>query len=650
MERTQKGLFDKPFTQGDSLMSIRTAARGRLLPIALIFGAAALFSGPASAQIAQGKAKFVGNVTGSSVPANFSTYWNQVTSENSTKWGSVEGTRGTMNWAGADAAYNFAQANGYKFKFHTFVWGSQYPSWLTSLTSAQQRTEIEEWIRLACQRYPNTWAIDVVNEPIKTALPFSAALGGAGTTGWDWVITAFQIARTNCPNAKLLINEYGTENDPPVRATYKTIINLLKARGLIDGIGIQAHYFNIDNMNRAAVTSMLDDYATLGLDVFASELDIVGPGGDAGQLAKYQDVFPGFWEHSAVKGITLWGYIVGQTWRDGTGLVTTGGVERPAMTWLKGYVSGSGGGDTQAPSVPANLTAPSTTASSISLAWTASTDNVGVTGYQILRAPGASGGTFAQIATSTTNSYVNTGLAASTTFRYQVRAVDAAGNASAVSNTVTAATQAGGGDAQAPSVPANLTAPSTTTTSVSLAWTASTDNVGVTGYQILRAPGASGGTFTQIATSTTNSYVNTGLTANTTYRYQVRATDAAGNVSAVSNTATATTQTGGTGGGCSIAATVQTQWQSGYVIEPARVTNTGTSTINSWAVTFTLPTGHAITGSWNAVLTVNGQTVTARNASYNGTVAAGGNTAFGFQVSRPNGNTLLPSGYACTTP
>jgi cellulase/cellobiase CelA1 len=183
-----------------------------------------------------------------------------------------------------------------------------------------------------------------------------------------------------------------------------------------------------------------------------------------------------------------------------------------------------------------------------------------------------------------------------------------------------------------------------------LAWSASTDNVGVTGYQILRAPGTSGGTFTQIATSTSNSYVNTGLTANTTYQYQVRATDAAGNVSAVSNTATATTQAGGTGGGCSVAATVQTQWQSGYVIEPARVTNAGSSTINSWTVTFTLPAGHAVTGSWNAALSVNGQTVTARNASYNGTLNAGGSTTFGFQVSRPNGNTMLPSGYACTTP
>jgi endo-1,4-beta-xylanase len=626
-------------------MFSKAAAIGGLIAFACL-------SVTANAQMANGKPKFVGNVTANSVPANFNTYWNQITPENATKWGSVEGTRNTMNWAAADAAYNHAQTNGYKFKFHTFVWGSQFPNWLTNsgLTQAQQRAEIEQWMQLACQRYPNTWAIDVVNEPIKTAMPFKAALGGDGTTGWDWVITSFQLARQYCPNALLLINEYGTENDPPVRNTYKNIINLLKARGLIDGIGIQAHYFNIDNMNRSAVTTMLNDYATLALDVWVSELDIVAGGSDAGQLAKYQDVFPGFWEHSAVKGITLWGYIVGQTWRDGTGLVTTSGQERPAMTWLKDYVSGSiTPGDTQAPSTPAGLVASGTTSSSISLAWTASTDNVGVTGYQILRAPGASGGSFAQVGTSSTPSFTNSGLASSTTFRYQVRAIDAAGNVSAVSNTVTAATQGGGTDTQAPTAPANLAAGSSTASSISLSWTASTDNVGVTGYQILRAPGISGGTFTQVGTSTGAAFNNTGLTASTTYRYQVRATDAAGNLSAVSSTVTATTQ-GGTGGGCSITPTVQTQWGTGYVIEPARVTNTGSSQINGWTVTFTLPAGHSIMGSWNTVLTVSGQTVTARNVSHNGTLAAGGSGTFGFQVQRPNGNTALPSGYACSSP
>ena len=234
-------------------------------------------------------------------------------------------------------------------------------------------------------------------------------------------------------------------------------------------------------MNRAAVTTMLNDYATLGLDVYVSELDIIANNTEAGQLAKYQDVFPGFWEHPSVKGVTLWGYIVGQTWVDGSGIVNSNGTDRQAMTWLKGYVAGTGGGDTQPPSTPAGLVSPSQTSTSISLSWTPSTDNVGVTGYQVLRAPGTSGGTFTQVGTSTTNSFNNSGLTASTTFRYQVRATDAAGNVSAVSNTVTATTQGGGGDTQPPTAPTNLAAPSTTSSSVSLTWSASTDNVGVTG-------------------------------------------------------------------------------------------------------------------------------------------------------------------------
>lgn len=635
-------------------MDIRTVARGRFLSIALTICAAAFFALPAQAQIDPPGGKFLGNVTGNSVPANFGTYWNQVTPENATKWGSVEGTRNTMNWAAADAAYNWAQTNGYPFKFHTFVWGSQFPNWLTNsgLTAAQQRAEIEQWIQLACQRYPNMTAVDVVNEPIKTALPWSAALGGAGSTGWDWVITAFQLARQHCPNAQLLINEYGTENDPPVRQQYKNIISLLQARGLIDGIGIQAHYFNIDNMNRSAVTTMLNDYATMNLPIWVSELDIVAGGTDAGQLAKYQDVFPGFWEHSAVRGVTLWGYIVGQTWRDGTGLVTTGGQERPAMVWLRGYVGGGNPQpDTQPPSTPSGLTVSGSTTTSISLAWTASTDNVGVTGYQVWRAPGASGGTFAQVGTSTTTTFSNGGLTAGQTFRYQVRAVDAAGNQSAFSSTVTGQTQTGGGDTQPPTVPGNFRITGTTANSISLAWNASTDNVGVTGYQIFRAAGASGGTFAQVGTTTGLAFTNSGLTANTSFRYQVRAVDAAGNNSGFTPMLLATTQSGGgTGGACSIAPTTQTQWGSGYVIQPATVTNTGTATINGWTVTFTLPAGHSIVGSWNAVLTVSGQTITARNASYNGTLNAGGSTSFGFQVSRPNGNTQLPGGYTCASP
>ncbi|WP_214110270.1 endo-1,4-beta-xylanase [Acrocarpospora catenulata] len=200
-------------------------------------------------------------------------------------------------------------------------------------------------------------------------------------------------------------------------------------------------------------------------------------------------------------------------------------------------------------------------------------------------------------------------------------------------------------DTTPPTTPGTPTASNITSSGATLTWTASTDTggSGLAGYNIYRRVGS---TDTQIATSTTNSVNLTGLTASTQYQVLVRARDGAGNLSANSALATFTTTGGGTGGGCSATATTQTQWSEGYVIEPVRVT-AGSSAITSWTVTFTLPAGHTITGSWNATLTVSGQTVTARNAAYNGNLGAGASTTFGFQVSRPNGNTSLPSGYTC---
>jgi endo-1,4-beta-xylanase len=293
----------------------------------------------ANAQLAAGKSKFLGGVFASSAPASFTTYWNQVTPENAGKWGSVEGTRGTMNWTGLDNAYNFAKSHGYVFKQHNFVWGAQYPSWITSLSAADQKAEVEQWISAYGARYPNTDFIDVVNEPIKTACPFKDALGGAGTTGYDWIVWSYQTARKYCPTAKLLINEYGTENDPNARKQYIAIINILKSKGLLDGIGVQAHYFNLDNMSASQMTSCLNDYAATGLPVYISELDIRGSSAnEATQLAKYQELFPVMWENANVKGITIWGYIEGQTWQSGTGLLNADGTEKSAMKWLKQYM------------------------------------------------------------------------------------------------------------------------------------------------------------------------------------------------------------------------------------------------------------------------------------------------------------------------
>jgi chitodextrinase len=337
------------------------------------------------------------------------------------------------------------------------------------------------------------------------------------------------------------------------------------------------------------------------------------------------------------------------------------------------FTISSGTGDTQAPTAPTNLAASGTTQTSTNLTWTASTDNVAVTGYDVYR-----NGTL--LASTATNSYNATGLTPATTYSFYVRAKDAAGNISGNSNTVnvtmlsggvtycasqgnsvadeqigrvqfagidntstggtgytdftsvsgtaargnsyaltitptwtgtvypegyavfidwnqdgdfsdsgetvwtqsatnatpvtgniaipTTATlgttrmrvsmkyngvptaceafsygqvedyslliQAAAADTTPPSAPTNLAASGTTQTSTNLAWTASTDNVGVTGYDVYRNGSL-------LASTTTNSYNATGLTASTTYSFYVRAKDAAGNVSGNSNTINVTT-------------------------------------------------------------------------------------------------------------
>ncbi|NUR61496.1 MAG: glycoside hydrolase [Catenulispora sp.] len=284
---------------------------------------------------------------------------------------------------------------------------------------------------------------------------------------------------------------------------------------------------------------------------------------------------------------------------------------------------GGGGGDTTPPSTPTGVKVASTTSSSVSLTWTASTDNVGVTGYDIYRGSTLAG-------TSATTSFTDTGLAASTQYTYTVKAHDAAGNASAASAPVTATTSAGTGDTTPPSTPTGLTVASTTSSSVSLTWNASTDNVGVTGYDIYRGSTLAG-------SSATTSFTDTGLSASTQYTYTVKARDAAGNASAASAPVTATTS-GGTGGAtCTAAYQIGSDWGSGFTAN-VTVTNTGTTTIKNWKVTWTWSGNQQVTGMWNATNQQSGRSETATNMSYNGTIAPGANTSFGFQGTYSGSN------------
>ncbi len=302
-----------------------------------------------SVGISSGKGKYLANLNGYN-RTDYLNYWNGVTAENACKWGSVEATRDVMNWTNADKAYNFAKTNHLSFRYHALVWGSQYPAWIKTLSPADFQAEMEEYMAAVAKRYPLIDQIDVLNENMylnswnkqehAEGTPyFRAGLGGPGVTGYDWVIWLFEKARFYFPNAKLVMNDFELETNSAGLNEMLAVIKVLRDRGLIDGIGTQAHYFNLDGTQATTVQNALNSMAKSGLPIYVTELDMKGnPASEANQKTKYSTLFPVFWNHPAVAGITLWGYVEGSTWTAGSGLLNADGTERAAMTWLKSYM------------------------------------------------------------------------------------------------------------------------------------------------------------------------------------------------------------------------------------------------------------------------------------------------------------------------
>jgi GH35 family endo-1,4-beta-xylanase len=274
---------------------------------------------------------FVGNITtNGSVRSDFVQYWNQITPENEGKWGSVEATRDVYNWSGLDQAYNYAQQHNIPFKQHTFIWGNQAPGWINSLSASEQAAEIEEWIRDFCARYPNTKIIDVVNE----ATPGHAPAGFAQNAfGSNWIIRSFQLARQYCPNAILVLNDYNVlswDTDKFIQMATPAV-----NAGVVDALGEQAH--GLEGQSLSSLQSKLNQVAALGLPIYITEYDVARTN-DQEQLQILQAQFPLFYNHPSVAGITFWGYVVGSTWVNGSGLIQSNGTPRPAMTWLMNYL------------------------------------------------------------------------------------------------------------------------------------------------------------------------------------------------------------------------------------------------------------------------------------------------------------------------
>ena len=314
----------------------------------LMTGLCWLLSLSAGAQSTKGLSKnpdkFLGNITTryqmdpSGISEKYYQLWNQVTPENESKWGSVEGTKGRFNW-GSDTPFNYAKSNNFTYKFHALVWGAQYPNWFSSSMSITSRfNAIENWFNEVKKHYNTLPMIDVVNEAVgmhQQGNPMmKESLGGGGKTGYDWLIKAFEMAFERWPNSILIYNDYNTfQNDTD---NYLKLVQALRDAGApIDAYGCQSH--DVNNISKSNLQSSMDKLQNgLKMPMYITELD-VDIANDASQEQQYKNIFPMMWEADYCAGVTIWGFIHGATWVDNSGLIKNG-KDRPAMTWLRNYM------------------------------------------------------------------------------------------------------------------------------------------------------------------------------------------------------------------------------------------------------------------------------------------------------------------------
>lgn len=317
--------------------------------------------------LAENASKFVGNITTrGQIRSDFGTLWNQITAENECKWASIEGTRGRYNFSGCKAAYNWAKQNGGYFKFHALLWGSQYPSWLEGLSVDETKTAIMNWFDAVKKEIPDPDMIDVVNEAIRTGnnqyhsnypkTKIIEAMGG-DNGNYTFIVNAFKEARKRWPNAVLIYNDYNTVQWQKNEGI--DLINKIKQGGApVDAYGLQAHDMQNQGgnangtgaggscLNINTLKSVIEEIWTkTQTPMFISEYDIF-TSNDNEQKTCYEQQISYFMENEHIAGITIWGYIYGATWNDGTSGIIRDEKDRPAMTWLKEYLPSHPGNNT----------------------------------------------------------------------------------------------------------------------------------------------------------------------------------------------------------------------------------------------------------------------------------------------------------------
>ncbi|MDG6101491.1 endo-1,4-beta-xylanase [Dactylosporangium aurantiacum] len=614
--------------------SVALAAAG-----AAVLPALAASAGPTLAQVATARGFHVG--TAAEVNSLASSQWryvadsqfNSVTMGNEGKWDATEPAQGQFDFAAADAIADYTAATGKRLRGHTLVWHNQLPAWVSAeRTAAEQRQVLIDHVTGVAGHFAGDVAQwDVVNEPFNEDGTLRSSVWYT-RLGEDYIADALTAARAADPAAKLFVNDYNVEGVNAKSTGLYDLVRRLQARGVpIDGVGLQAHL--IVGQVPSSLRQNIERFTALGLSVEITELDVRIPlPADAAELtqqaADYRAVVGACAAVAGCTGVTTWGVGEVDSWIPeffpGYGAALLFDEQWQARPAYSAVVEALGGTATvpAPPPVPSRATV------------AAYPFETGLDGW------GSRGGeTTAHVTTvahAGTGSVLSSGRTA--TWQGPTRPVlDLLTPGKLYTVTGWARTASGSGTARLSMQRQNGTATRyeniSATTAIGTTWTRLSGD-----YLFL--PGATALSLYLETTDTTGDLYLDDVTIETegppvsqSPSASVSASVSASASASVSPSASRSpsvspSPSGGSGTACAVRYTTD-DWGSGFV-GTVTVTNTGPSAVNGWTLRWTFAGDQRVSQAWGATLTQSGAAVSAANATWNGTVAAGASVTLGF--------------------
>jgi endo-1,4-beta-xylanase len=219
--------------------------------------------------------------------------FNNLTAEYEMKMDQIYKTEGSLDFTASDAIVDYGIANNMNIHGHTLIWHNTIPGWMNSFSGTNEEFEamIKDYITTVVTRYKGkvrSW--DVVNEAVEDGSNSLRNSIFKLKMGDDYVAKCFQFARDADPDALLFYNDYNIVFDAGKRAAILNLVDDLKSKNLIDGVGPQMH-ISIDSPSKSQIQTTVNEIIGKGLKIHFSELDVrVNPNNDITMLTEEREV------------------------------------------------------------------------------------------------------------------------------------------------------------------------------------------------------------------------------------------------------------------------------------------------------------------------------------------------------------------------